>query len=146
MRRHIRGFTLLELMVVVTIVAILAGIAITAYNKQIRKSRRAEAKQVIAHYAIREEAYRATHTTYTTTLSTLLNGGTATTLNYYTVALGTPTGNCADAASTVASSANSFSITATATGDQLKDTGCTPLVLTSMCGQVVKSPNPTECW
>jgi type IV pilus assembly protein PilE len=143
-----RGFTLLELMIVVGIVAILAAVALTAYNKQIRKSRRAEAKQVISDYALREEAYRATHATYTTTISTLLNGGTASSLIYYTVALSTPGGNCNDAGPTAAAVGNSFAVTATATGDQARDTTCTPLVITSLCGQVVKSPDPatTTCW
>ena len=46
--RRIRGFTLIELMIVVGVVAILASIAVPIYNEQIRKSRRADAKQVQA--------------------------------------------------------------------------------------------------
>lgn len=42
-----RGFTLIELMIVVAIVAILASIAYPSYQEQVRKSRRAEAQAVL---------------------------------------------------------------------------------------------------
>lgn len=143
MKKH-RGFTLLELMIVVAIVAILAAVALGAYTKQVRKSRRAEAKQALADFALREEKFRSNSATYTTTVATLLNGSTAPTLVYYSaLVLATPSGTCSDG-STAASAGNSFQITATAKLDQLKDTGCTPLVLVSKCGQVAKTP--AGCW
>ena len=43
MTKRTRGFTLIELMIVVAVIAILASVAISQYNKQVRKSRRAEA-------------------------------------------------------------------------------------------------------
>ncbi|HJT97123.1 MAG TPA: type IV pilin protein [Rhodanobacteraceae bacterium] len=43
MSKH-RGFTLIELMIVVVIVAILAAIAYPSYQEQIRKTRRGQAK------------------------------------------------------------------------------------------------------
>ena len=43
-RRVNRGFTLIELMIVVAIVAILAAIAYPAYTESVRKGRRAEAR------------------------------------------------------------------------------------------------------
>lgn len=42
-----RGFTLIELMIVVAIVAILASIAYPSYQESVRKSRRAEAGAVL---------------------------------------------------------------------------------------------------
>lgn len=44
------GFTLIELMVVVAVVAILASIAVPSYQEQIRKSRRAQAKADLVEY------------------------------------------------------------------------------------------------
>ena len=47
-RRVNRGFTLIELMIVVAIVAILAAIAYPAYTESVRKGRRAEARTALA--------------------------------------------------------------------------------------------------
>lgn len=49
--RTARGFTLIELMIVVAVVAILAAIAYPSYQEQIRKSRRAQAKADLVELA-----------------------------------------------------------------------------------------------
>lgn len=49
-----RGFTLIELMIVVAIVAILASIALPAYNSSVTKSRRADAR-VMLLIAVQEQ-------------------------------------------------------------------------------------------
>lgn len=143
-----RGFTLIELMIVVAVIAILATVALSGYNKQVRKSRRAEAKQVLVDYSLRQERLRSNSTAYTNSESVLLNGGTAQTFAYYNIALATPTGNCNDAvppaAPTAVAIGNSFKISAAAKNDQVKDSACTPLELESKCGQVVKTP--VGCW
>jgi type IV pilus assembly protein PilE len=145
-----RGFTLIELMIVVLVIAILAGLALSSYNKQVRKSRRAEAKQIMSDYALREEKLRSNSTSYTSNLATLLGTSTAPTSwgsGYYTMAISFPlSGNCPVASGTgpAKGSANSFIITGTAVGDQAEDTSCTPLVYTNDCGTVLKTP--TGCW
>ncbi len=63
--RSAAGFTLLELMIVVSIVAILAGIAYASYRDQIVKSRRAAATTCLQERAQFMERYYTTNLTYT---------------------------------------------------------------------------------
>jgi type IV pilus assembly protein PilE len=61
LRGRNRGFTLIELMVVVVIATILLGIAVPSYMSQIRKSRRTDAKTALLELAGREERYLSTN-------------------------------------------------------------------------------------
>ena len=138
-----RGFTLLELMVVVAIIAILASLAFNSYTKQLRKSRRAEAKQLMADYALREEKWRNNNATYGTLAN--INGATPTPSGNYSLTVTYPSsGTCAGGASK--GQANSFIITGAAVSGQPQaaDTGCTTMTLTNDCGDVVKAP--ASCW
>jgi type IV pilus assembly protein PilE len=58
-RRSLRagGFTLIELMVVITIIAILAAVAYPAYQDQLRKGRRAAAQAFLVDVASRQQQY-----------------------------------------------------------------------------------------
>jgi type IV pilus assembly protein PilE len=59
--RSSRGFTLIELMVVVVIGTILISIAVPSYMSQVRQSRRVEAKTALLDLAGREERYLSTN-------------------------------------------------------------------------------------
>lgn len=59
-----RGFTLLELMIVVTVIAILAGIAISSYEYAMRKSRRATAQGCLMEASQYMERFYTTNLTY----------------------------------------------------------------------------------
>lgn len=50
-----RGFTLIELMIVVAVIAVLAAIAVPAYTEQVRKSHRADAQTAMLELAQRLE-------------------------------------------------------------------------------------------
>jgi len=66
-----RGFTLIELMVVVVIVAILVGIAYPAYVDQMRKTRRSEGKALLMELMSAEERHYTENGTYTTDFTQL---------------------------------------------------------------------------
>ena len=71
-RAGMRGFTLVELMVVVVIATILLAVAVPSYMSQIRQSRRTEARTAVLDLAGREERYFSTNAaTYSTTPSDL---------------------------------------------------------------------------
>jgi len=59
-----RGFTLIELMVVVAIVAILAAVAIPSYSRYTYRARRAEGQALLMHIANAQERYYAVHNRY----------------------------------------------------------------------------------
>lgn len=74
---HSFGFTLLELMIVVAIVAVLAGIAYPSYQDSIRKARRADAKAALLEAAGRQERFYTENNQYTNVL--IAAAGCATT-------------------------------------------------------------------
>jgi type IV pilus assembly protein PilE len=134
--RQQRGFTLIELMIVVAVVAILAAVAYSAYNNQIRKSRRSEARQVLADYATREEKWRSNNATYGTLAN--IGGATPTPSGNYAITVTFPsTGTCPSGANK--GSANSFIITASKQGNQANDGECATLVWTNNCGIITKT-------
>lgn len=55
--KKMRGFSLIELMVVVAIIAILAAIALPSYRDYVSKAARADAKTVMLNLAQAEERY-----------------------------------------------------------------------------------------
>lgn len=59
-----RGFTLLELMIVLVVVTILTVLAISAYTEQVRKSRRANAYNLVGQLQLNLERWRAEHPCY----------------------------------------------------------------------------------
>ncbi|NOQ79552.1 MAG: prepilin-type N-terminal cleavage/methylation domain-containing protein [Gammaproteobacteria bacterium] len=65
-----KGFTLIELMIVVVIVAILAAIALPSYRNSVLKSRRTDGESALLQASQRLEVYYANNAGYTTTLAT----------------------------------------------------------------------------
>lgn len=68
--RH-RGFTLVEVMITIVIVAILAAIGYPIYTKYVRNSRRTAAITALQRAAAAEEKYYAIHNIYAASLTAL---------------------------------------------------------------------------
>lgn len=64
LRSASRGFTLIELMIVVAVVAILASIAYPSYQEYLRKARRAQAKADLVEYMQLAERYHTVNNSY----------------------------------------------------------------------------------
>jgi len=123
MLKRQQGFTLVELMVVVAVIAILSSIAIPAYDQSVTKARRADAKVALMKLAQLQEAYFSNNNKYAVTLTELLptstegflsiSGTTAQSpQNYYKLTLApgaTPT--------------RSFTLTAEPSGDMVTREG-----------------------
>lgn len=87
-RSRATGFTLIELMIVVAVIAILAAIAIPSYLEQSRKGRRADAMRAVGEYQLALERWRAENPTYGACPSGVTCSGTRPSLptsDYYTI-------------------------------------------------------------
>ncbi len=95
-KKHSSGFTLVELVIVITIIGILAAIAIPAYNNSMTKTRRSDGQAALLDVMAKEERYYTENNTYTTNLA-LLPAASASKEGFYTVtaaACGTGIGSC----------------------------------------------------
>lgn len=151
--RKSAGFTLIELVVAMVIVAILAAVAIPAYSSYVRKARRTDAKSALLDLASLEERYFSVNNTYTSDQTQLGYGGTpgasfpvGSGTTYYNVLISNVNPAAATTANGVTTTtAATYLLTATPQGDQAKDTQCPSFTLTS---QGVQGPAATvaTCW
>ncbi|WP_296805617.1 type IV pilin protein [Thiocapsa sp.] len=65
---HRAGFTLIELLIVMAVIAILATVALPAYQDQIRKARRTDGQTALVGIAMAQERFRANCSRYADTL------------------------------------------------------------------------------
>lgn len=68
---HSKGFTLIELMIVVAIIGILAAIAIPNYMNYQCKAKQSEAKTNLGAIRTSQEAFRAEYDSYTSSLNAI---------------------------------------------------------------------------
>lgn len=87
------GFTLVELMIVVVVIAILAAVAVPGYQEHVRKSRRAEARTALLAAAQNMERFFTDNNAYTTDLAAAGISSSSGQGDYYAVsAAAGPTG------------------------------------------------------
>ena len=143
-----RGFSLVEILIVVGIMAVLASIAYPSYLDSVRKSRRADAMTAINNIQLAQEKLRASCRFYAQNLggannncgasaaASTIQAPTASADGYYTLAL-------------TNASATGYTVTAKANDTQAKDneggTICT-MVLTVNAANPTGLQTPAECW
>jgi len=128
-----RGFTLIELVVVMAVVAILAAIALPNFQDSVRKSRRSEAKAELQGRQLRMEQWRANRPTF---------------VGHPIVA--NTTGAHYDFPAPTNVTATTYTLTATAKGSQTADaqagTNCSTLTISIVANNATPQKTPAACW
>jgi type IV pilus assembly protein PilE len=127
-----RGFTLIEMMIVVVILAILAAIALPSYQKYVLRSHRAEGQALLSEAAARQERYFAQNNSYASSAAALNMTSYVAGLQYYGLAISNV-------------SASTYTLTATATGSQARDSECLTLTL-DQAGTRGATGTASSCW
>lgn len=130
-----RGFTLIELMIVVAIVAILAAIAYPSYTNYVLRTRRADGKEFLMRIAAAQERYYTNFNRYAT-LDNLNLGTTESEKRYYSVEV------------TLGNGDQTYLLTAAPQGAQGADQ-CENLLLTNTGAKDwsgAKPPTNGNCW
>lgn len=123
-----RGFTLIELMVVVAIIGIIAAIAYPSYLNSIRKSDRTDATTALSQDS---QTLERCYTQY----------GVYNNLNCPTLLSTSPQGYYTITTPTLTPTNYTIRAAAVASGPQSKDAGCTTLSLDS-----AGAKTPASCW
>lgn len=135
-QRHARGFSLIELMIVLVIVAILAAVAVPSYRRYVIRAHRTDAQTALVDVAAREERFYYSKNAYSGNLEADLNGKATMAGDRYTVEI-------------ASASSSAFVVKATAQGDQQRnDPGCATLTLNNLGAQGstgTKADDPA-CW
>lgn len=151
MTGRVRGFTLIELMVVVLIVAVLAGIAYPSYTQYVIRARRADGQSALLQLQGQQEKFltqcgKYTNQLATGTVSACTGLGYPNTLADSTK-IQSPDRNYNLYISTIAANAATYTATAEPVGAQANDTDCAKLTLTSTGVKGQTGPNVQQkCW
>ncbi len=116
-----KGFTLVELMIVVSVVAVLVAVAVPSYKSHTRKACRNDAKSAILEIVARQEKHYFQFNTYAESLADL---------NFLTANV-SPEG-CYELELDGCVGDNCYQVTATAVGDQTRDTACASFTMNSI--------------
>ena len=161
-QRAARGFTIIELLIVIVIVSILAALAIPSYRQYVMRTHRTVAKVALQDLLTRQESYAVDHKSYATDFDRLgVAGSGAVSVAYvtsdgvisrnvsnalYSFALKKNTGSAVNSCAFDASpTALGFSLTATPVGNNA-DTQCGSLCITSNGDRGANPGVVADCW
>jgi type IV pilus assembly protein PilE len=145
--RGIAGFTLVELMVTISIAGTLAALALPGYSAVVRKSRRVEARLALLQLATREERFFSTNSAYTVSPADLGYAGSfpqAIAGGYYQISI--CVAQDVPCSSGTETTGDAFAAQAVPVGSQTADSECTSLSLDSTGAQSATGTNANTCW
>lgn len=157
-----RGFTIIELLIVIVVISILAALAIPSYRQYVMRTHRTVAKVALQDLLIRQESYAVDHKRYAADFERLgVAGSGAADVAYvtsdgvisrnasnalYSFALKKNTGSSVSTCALDANpSAQSFGLIATPVGNNA-DTQCGSLCLTSSGDRGANPGAVANCW
>ena len=133
--RRASGMSLIELIIVITLIAVLVSIAMPNYSKYQQKARRVDAKSTLQEIAAFQERFYVTNHTYTSDLAELGMSSNLTDDGHYVV-------------NVVSADASGFTVSAApAPGSaQAADDDCQQFTINNLAIRSA-SPDPGEsCW
>lgn len=129
--QKIKGFSLIELMIAVTIVGIITAVALPTYTEHVQRTRRSDGQAALLSLAARVEHFYTENNTYVGATPAAVGASATSPEGYYTVTtsnLGT----------------NTYTLTATPVSGGAQDgDACGALTINQAN---VKSPTTTNCW
>lgn len=148
MKRRLRGFTLIEMMVTVAIIAIIAAIAIPSYSRYVTRAHRSEGQALLNEAAARMERYYAQNNKYTASPADLgLGNPTVVSDNgYYELDIASYDRSKNEEKENYAKH-GPYLLTAKAAGPQKNDKECQNLTLNAQGKKGTSgTSSTTECW
>jgi len=130
--KHSKGFSLIELMMVVAIVAIISAVAVGWYGDNVIKANRSEGRATLTATAASLEKCKSLFGAYN---AANCNVGSPIMSDSNVYSIDTTTNR----------TATTFTLTASPAGRQLADTDCTSMTLTNT-GIKGGAPATNECW
>ena len=133
-----KGFTLIEVMIVIAIIGILVAIAVPSYSAYLKDGRRADAVVMLLEVAGEQERFKAENNSYAANMASL-GYGTGTQNSF-----ASPDGHYTVSVS--AQTANTYTLTAApVTGGAQDGDVCGSFSVTSTGGKSVTGTG-TKCW
>ena len=140
------GFTLIELMIVIIVVAILAAFAFPQYRDYVIRSNRAVAKSLLLQVADRQEQFFTDRKTYADDMTDLGYPAAANfTVDRAARSAAGASGDSIYRITLTNAGATTYTLTATPLNGQLDDAECATMVL-NQAGQRTSTPDGGDCW